>query len=118
MLFYTLCTVVGNGKWKNHAIPNRIFCLSGRCFFASGLRCISKSLFFFYCLVTNALSAYNTKIRATCRSAISITFRNLVGESYIMFHFILLFKVEGGGGGVGGRGGEVSPLMAENADLS
>ena len=39
----------------------------------------------FYCFVTNALSAYKTKIYATCRSVISTTFRNLVGESYFMY---------------------------------
>ena len=80
-----------------------------------------QNLFFDY-FVTNALSASNTKNYATCRSVISTTFRNLVGESYFMYQtpiLVAVFKVErsGGGGGVR-RGGEDSPLLAENADLS
>ena len=66
-----------------------------------------KIFFFFYYFVTNALSAYNTKIYAICRSVISTTFRNLVGESYFMYQtpvLVAFFKVERGwgGGGVGG----------------
>ena len=74
----------------------------------------------FHYFVKNALSAYKTKIYATCRSVISTTFRYLVGESYFMYQtpiLVAVFKMERRGGGVR-RGGEDSPLLAENADLS